>query len=348
MKSLNARNHELSDPLFQLKVLTKRESSGPNAEFFQNYLNRHGPGSLQTNPFEIFQMNLGYMCNQVCKHCHVDAGPDRKEIMSLDTMKKCLKIIKDYNFTTVDLTGGAPEMNPNFFWFVEELQKLKVHIIVRCNLTIIVANKKYNVLPEFFAKNRVEVVSSLPHFTAKRTDNQRGKGVFDDSIRALKMLNSVGYGREGSQLKLNLVFNPVGAFLPGNQIELEELYKERLNQDFGIFFNSLFVITNMPISRFLDYLIESGNYEDYMRKLMAAFNPAALQNVMCKNTLSIGWDGFIYDCDFNQMLGLKINGNSQHIDDFDSMEINNRDIVTANHCFGCTAGSGSSCGGQIT
>jgi radical SAM/Cys-rich protein len=347
MKSLLARKHELSDPFFQLNVLTKPLASGPPRDLFQQHLDEHASGCLKPGSFDIFQINMGYMCNQVCKHCHVDAGPDRKEIMSKETLEKCLDIIKRYGFTTVDLTGGAPEMNPHFFWFVEKLSENNLKIIVRCNLTIIVANKKYHILPEFYAQNRVEVVSSLPHFTAKKTDSQRGSGVFEDSIKALKMLNAVGYGMHPEGLQLNLVFNPGGAFLPGDQIELEQLYKERLKEDYNIFFNSLFVITNMPVSRFLDYLLETGNYEDYMRKLIHAFNPAALQKLMCKNTLSIGWDGFIYDCDFNQMLGLKINGKSKHIDDFISEEVSFRNIVVGNHCFGCTAGSGSSCGGQI-
>jgi radical SAM/Cys-rich protein len=247
---------------------------------------------------------------------------------------------------TVDLTGGAPEMNPDFRWFVEEIRKLGRQIIVRCNLTIIVANKKYYDLPEFYKKHGVHVVSSLPYFTAARTNAQRGDGVFEDSIKALQMLNAVGYGQEGSGLVLDLVYNPAGAFLPGSQVSLENEFKKKLAQGFGITFNNLLAITNLPISRFLDYLIQSGNYDGYMEKLVNAFNPVAAAHVMCRNTISIGWDGFLYDCDFNQMLDLPVAGTaSRHIRDFNVQELLARSIVVNQHCYGCTAGAGSSCGG---
>ncbi|MBC8047747.1 MAG: arsenosugar biosynthesis radical SAM protein ArsS, partial [Fimbriimonadaceae bacterium] len=220
--------------------------------------------------------------------------------------------------------------------------------MVRCNLTIIMANKKYHDLPEFFAQHKVEVVSSLPFYNKSRTDAQRGDGVFEDSIAALKKLNAVGYGKPCTGLILNLVYNPSGAFLPGGQLTLENQFKRELKRLYDIEFDALFCITNMPISRFLDYLIETGNYESYMTQLIEAFNPVAAQNVMCRNTISIGWDGNIYDCDFNQMLGLKVNhGAPNHIKHWDLEKLNNRDIVLNQHCYGCTAGSGSSCGGAV-
>jgi radical SAM/Cys-rich protein len=301
---------------------------------------------LQPKELEIIQINLGKMCNQVCDHCHVDAGPDRKEIMIVETMKVCLSAIQNSNAKTVDLTGGAPEMNPNFRWFVTELSKLKVKIIVRCNLTIIVANKKYNDLPDFFKVNNIEVISSLPCYTEKNTDTQRGTGVFAKSIKALKMLNDVGYGKEGTGLKLQLVYNPTGISLPPNQEALEIDYKKRLKEDFDIEFNELYTITNMPISRFLDFLDKSGNYENYMQKLVETFNPKAPEELMCRNTLSVGWDGFLYDCDFNQMLDLKI-ASVTHISDFNESLLQNRTIILNQHCYGCTAGSGSGCGGSL-
>ena len=268
--------------------------------------------------------------------------------MTKDTMRQCLKALQNNpQFTTVDITGGAPEMNPDFKWFVEEIKKLERHIIVRCNLTIILANKKYYDLPDFYKQHHVEVVSSLPFYTQERTDRQRGNGVFDDSIKALQMLNAIGYGKEGTGLILNLVYNPAGAFLPASQQSLEKEYKQELLQRYNIAFNNLYTITNMPISRYLDYLLTSGNYEKYMQKLIDAYNPAAAANVMCRNTLSIGWDGYLYDCDFNQMLELKVSCNNKHVSNLDIQELNNRNIVIGQHCYGCTAGAGSSCGGAV-
>ncbi|MBK8927224.1 MAG: arsenosugar biosynthesis radical SAM protein ArsS [Crocinitomicaceae bacterium] len=316
---------------------------------FSKKLDEHGLLPLTSTSLEIFQINLGKMCNQVCKHCHVDAGPNRREIMTRETMEQCLEAIKKSKVHTVDLTGGAPEMNPDFRWFVEQISMLGKKIIVRCNLTIIVANKKYHDLPEFYKKHGVEVVSSLPHFSAVRTDAQRGEGVFEKSINALKMLNAVGYGRHDSGLILNLVYNPSGAFLPSDQLALEREYKIKLNASYGIEFNQLFAITNLPVSRFLEYLITSENYDGYMEKLVNAFNPSAAKNVMCKNTISVGWDGYLYDCDFNQMLELKIASEKekQHVSGFDISQVNARCIQVSQHCFGCTAGAGSSCGGNI-
>jgi radical SAM/Cys-rich protein len=348
MKSLKAQLHTLSDPEEELAILEERHPGGIESSF-QNHLERIGLFPLTPTQLEIFQINLGKMCNQVCKHCHVDAGPDRKEIMTRETMELCLEVIqKESVLNCVDLTGGAPEMNPDFRWFVESIRSIRpdVNIIVRCNLTIILANPRFNDLPEFFKENRVEVVSSLPYFTAMKTDAQRGDGVFEKSIQALRLLNQVGYGMENSDLVLNLVYNPSGAFLPGSQSELEAEFKKKLRDKFEIQFNSLFTITNIPISRFLEYLLRSDNYENYMEKLLAAFNPSAAAGVMCRNTISIGWDGYLYDCDFNQMLNLKVNTPSSiHLADWDSSALSNRSIVINNHCFGCTAGAGSSCGG---
>jgi radical SAM/Cys-rich protein len=263
-------------------------------------------------------------------------------------MQQCLTVLKNNtNLQTVDLTGGAPEMNPDFRWFVEEIKKLNRHVIVRCNLTIIRANKKYYDLPQFYKQHNIEVVSSLPFYTKDRTDKQRGDGVFEDSIAALLMLNNVGYGIEGSGLKLNLVYNPAGAFLPPSQTALQKEFKTALQKDFGIQFNELFAITNLPISRYLDYLLKTNNYERYMEKLIAAYNPVAAANVMCRNTISISWDGYLYDCDFNQMLDLKVACGTKHIAEYNNDLLQSRDIIVGQHCFGCTAGAGSSCGGAV-
>ncbi len=346
-RSLKGTGHQLSNSMVQLKVLNGKELVDARFEPFAQKLKNIGLAPLKPTGIDIFQINMGKMCNQVCQHCHVDAGPDRKEIMTRETLETCLDILAKYDIPIVDLTGGAPEMNPHFRWFVKELHQLGKKIIDRCNLTIILANKKYNDLPEFLAAHQVEVISSLPHFSASRTDKQRGDGVFEASIKALQMLNKVGYGKEDSLLNLHLVYNPSGAFLPAGQAGLEADFKRQLKRKYDIVFNNLFAITNMPISRFLDYLIESGNYEAYMEKLVNAFNPSAAQGVMCRNTLSIGWDGYIYDCDFNQMLDLKVDSrSSQHINDFDFEALANRSIILNQHCYGCTAGAGSSCGGE--
>ncbi len=349
-KSLAARGNALSDTFFQLKVLNGKEITDARFPAFSEKIKTAGfeNGRLKPTRIEIFQMNVGKLCNQTCAHCHVDAGPDRKlENMDRATFEKCLEILTRHDIPTVDITGGAPEMNPNFRWFVEECRKLGKRVIDRCNLTIIMANPKYRDLPHFFAENKVEVVSSLPHFSALRTDSQRGEGVFEDSISALKLLNEVGYAQPGSDLQLNLVYNPTGAFLPGSQMQLESEFKRQLKRKFDIDFNNLYAITNMPISRFLDYLLESGNYENYMQTLLDAFNPAAVSGVMCRNTISISWDGWMYDCDFNQMLDLKVAAPGKSVFDFDLNFLENRDIVLNQHCYGCTAGAGSSCGGTI-
>jgi radical SAM/Cys-rich protein len=350
MKSLQAQHHKLADTAEQLDILEHGANHDDAFKLvpFQQQLETIGLYPLRPTGIDIFQVNVGKMCNQVCRHCHVDAGPDRKEIMTRETMQLCLDILANSSINTVDLTGGAPELNPDFRWFVDEIKKLGKHVMVRCNLTIILANKRFHDLPDYFKQHNIEVVSSLPFYTADRTDRQRGDGVFQDSIKALQMLNAVGYGQPGSGLMLNLVYNPAGAFLPPPQQALEREYKEALQKHYNIQFNNLYAITNMPISRYLDYLLESGNYETYMEKLTAAFNPAAALGVMCRNTISVSWDGYLYDCDFNQMLDLKVGcRESRHLRDFDPAALAGREIVVNQHCYGCTAGAGSSCGGSV-
>lgn len=347
-KSLKAQNRPLASTAYQLEILNGGDFADGTLPRFADRIKATGQGPLRPRALEILQINLGYMCNQVCAHCHVDAGPDRKEIMTRETMEECLEVIRTTGAHTLDLTGGAPEMNPDFRWFVEEAAKAGIQdFIVRSNLTIMRANKKYYDLPEFFARHNIHVVSSLPHYTRGKTDKQRGDGVFDSSITALRELNRVGYGMPDSPLRLDLVYNPSGAFLPSDQQGLERDFKKALQEDFGISFNQLFAITNLPISRFLEYLIASENYEDYMVALVDAFNPAAVQGVMCTNTLSVSWDGWLYDCDFNQMLGLKVNSPVRHISEFDDVRLLDREIVVSQHCYGCTAGAGSSCQGTV-
>ncbi len=347
-KSLKARNNDIANTSRQMEILSEGIFANGELPTFASKIKETNQFPLRPKKLEVLQINLGYMCNQVCEHCHVDAGPDRKEIMTLDTMHQCLEVITKTEANTLDLTGGAPEMNPNFRWFVEEASKAGIKdFIVRSNLTIIRANKKYYDLPEFFKKHNVHIVSSMPHWTRGKTDKQRGNGVFDKSIKALQELNAIGYGIEGSDLKLDLVYNPSGAFLPGDQMALENDFKKALKADFNIAFHSLFAITNLPISRFLDYLIASENYEDYMYNLVEAYNPSAVENVMCTNTLSVSWDGNLYDCDFNQMLNLKVASAIKHISDYNEKILQDRNIIVNQHCYGCTAGAGSSCQGVV-
>lgn len=347
-QSLHKRESELAIANKQIEYLSNGIFAEGELPTFAKKIKETSQFPLRPKKLEILQINVGYMCNQVCEHCHVDAGPDRKEIMTRKTMMQCLEVIKNTGAHTLDLTGGAPEMNPDFRWFVEEASKAGIKdFIVRSNLTIIVSNKKYHDLPEFFKKHNVHVVSSMPHWTKGKTDKQRGDGVFDASIRALQMLNKVGYGMPGSDLKLDLVYNPSGAFLPSDQEGLEKDFKKVLAEEFDIQFHNLFAITNLPISRFLDYLIASDNYEDYMYSLVEAFNPSAVSNVMCTNTLSVSWDGWLYDCDFNQMLELKVASKVKHISEYNEDILNDRNIIISQHCYGCTAGAGSSCQGAV-
>lgn len=347
-QSLQKRHSDLANTNKQLEILSNGIFANGELPTFKNKISETSQFPLKAKALEILQINVGYMCNQVCEHCHVDAGPDRKEIMTKETMQQILDVLKTTGAHTLDLTGGAPEMNPNFRWFVEEASKIGVKdFIVRSNLTIIRANKKYYDLPEFFKKHNIHVVSSMPHWTRGKTDKQRGEGVFDMSIKALQELNAVGYGMPESDLKLDLVYNPSGAFLPGDQMAMEKDFKKALLEDFGIQFHNLFAITNLPISRFLDYLIASENYEDYMYSLVEAYNPAAVENVMCTNTLSVSWDGYLFDCDFNQMLELPVNSKAKHISEYNTELLEGRNIVISQHCYGCTAGAGSSCQGIV-
>jgi len=348
IKSLKSRQDSLAQTEKQLEILNGGIFEDGTLPTFKEKVKNSNIQQVRPTGLEILQINVGYMCNQVCSHCHVDAGPDRKEIMTQETMEQILQVLRNSKINTVDLTGGAPEMHPQFRWFVEEIRKTEVEeIIVRSNLTIILANKKYNDLPEFFSEHKIHVISSLPFYKRNKTDLQRGDGVFDSSIKALQMLNAVGFGLPNSELQLDLVYNPSGAFLPGDQKALELDFKKALAEDFNIKFNLLFTITNLPISRFLDYLIASENYEEYMHALVDAFNPSAVGNVMCTNTISVSWEGFLFDCDFNQMLDLKVNSTIAHISEFNSTVLDDRNIRLSQHCYGCTAGAGSSCQGSI-
>ena len=296
----------------------------------------------------VFQINVGKLCNQTCRHCHVDAGPDRIESMSRETAELCIQAVAQTDIPTVDITGGAPELNPNFRWLVEQACGLKRHVIDRCNLSVLLLPSQAG-LAGFLAAHRVEIIASLPYYKGPQTDAQRGEGVFDKSMEALRQLNQLGYGKPDTGLVLNLVHNPVGAFLPPKQDAIESQFRKELRARHGVEFNRLYTITNMPISRFLEFLVESENYEAYMQRLANAFNPAAAAGVMCRYTLSVGWDGTLYDCDFNQMLDLPVGPRApNHIRDFNPARLQQRVIVMGNHCYGCTAGSGSSCGGAVT
>ena len=346
-KSLKSRSNQLADTFYQLNVLQNGYDDFDGKPFRQS-IQDVGYKDIRPLPIQVFQINITKLCNQSCAHCHVDAGPDRKdEMMSKKHLKLCLDIIKNHRIPIVDITGGAPELHPDFKWFVGACVQLGVQVINRCNLTIIMSNKKYHDLPKFFADHGVHLVSSLPYFSKSRTDRQRGDGVFEDSIQALKKLNHVGYGQVGTDLILDLVYNPSGAFLPGDQYQLEAEFKRQLKRKYDIVFNKLLAITNLPISRFLEYLIESGNYAEYMTALIQAFNPTTIDGLMCRNTISVSWQGNLYDCDFNQMLDLTVQSPHDHIERFDAKVLANRRIVIGQHCYGCTAGAGSSCGGEI-
>jgi radical SAM/Cys-rich protein len=301
---------------------------------------------FRTSEIRVLQINVGKLCNQTCRHCHVDAGPDRKEVMTQETAEHCMRVLADSSIPIVDVTGGAPELNPTFRYIVTESKRLGRHVIDRCNLTILTLRSQAG-LVEFLAEHEVEVVASLPYYQPRQTDAQRGDGVFDSSIEALQKLNAIGYG-ENPKLRLTIVYNPVGAFLPPRQESIEADFKRELKRRYGIRIDGVYAITNMPISRFLEFLIDSGNYEGYMRKLVDAYNPVAAEGVMCRTMISVGWDGVLYDCDFNQMLELPVvKSAGRHIADVDLSRHEGRAIVTGRHCFGCTAGAGSSCGGEV-
>ncbi len=341
--SLKRRGSELAAASKQVQILAE----GPFPRFDET-LRSHGLPELVAERVEILQVNVGKLCNMTCQHCHVDAGPDRKEEnMSREIVDACIEAIRIAKIPTLDLTGGAPEMNPHFKYFVAAARKLGCHVIDRCNLTILLANG-FRDMPQFLADNEVEIVASLPCYLEENADSQRGDGSFQKSIEALRILNSLGYGKPDSSLRLTLVYNPTGPSLPPSQSMLEDAYRQQLLDRYGIQFSRLFTITNMPISRYLDHLLESELYDNYMETLIKAFNPAAVQGVMCRNTLSVAWDGSLYDCDFNQMLALNVDADEcNSILDFASESLSGRTIVTGRHCFGCTAGSGSGCQGAI-
>lgn len=315
---------------------------------FERKIKGVGLYPLKGTGLSVLQVNVGKVCNLACKHCHVGAGPDRKELMGKETFLHCLQAMADEaELQTLDITGGAPELNPYLPWFIKEAAGLGRKIKVRSNLTVL-EQEENAYLAEFFASHRVEVVASLPYYQGKKVDIQRGKGVFDASVRVIRRLNELGYGQEGTQLELSLVYNPGGAFLPPAQHAMEADYRRELLRRYGITFNRLLTITNVPLGRFLEFLIQSENLTGYMGRLVGVFNPAAAARVMCRSQISVGWDGRLYDCDFNQMLGLgccpEVPG---HIKDFRPGALQNRRIAVGNHCYACTAGAGSSCGGAM-
>jgi radical SAM/Cys-rich protein len=321
-------------------------STLPDRGDFDGAIARSGWESLTPGEVEIFQINLGKLCNMSCRHCHVDAGPDRtQENMDRAMVDLALAALDQTNAHTVDLTGGAPEMNPQFRYLVDECVKRGKQIIDRCNLTVLLLPGKTD-LPEWLAERGVEIVCSLPHYRQRNTDIQRGDGTFEKSIEAMKRLNAAGYGQGDPKRRLTLMSNPVGAFLSAGQAKIEAEWKVGLAKHQEVTFDRLITLNNMPISRYLEWLEASGNLEEYMARLVNAFNPGTISGLMCRNTLSISWDGWIYDCDFNQMLEMPVEG-KMHLKAFDLAQLKGRRIATGRHCFGCTAGSGSSCGGAI-
>ena len=315
---------------------------------FDKTLAERGHAPLRALRLDTLQVNVGKLCNQTCTHCHVDAGPTRTEIMTRETADAVLDVVRRHpQLRTVDITGGAPEMNPHFEYLVEQACAMGRHVMDRCNLTVFFVRDKQH-LPKFLADHQVEVIASLPCYLEENVDQQRGQGVYDRSIEALQRLNALGYGGEGTGLVLNLVYNPLGPKLPPPQAGLEADYKDELAKRFGIRFNRLYTITNMPINRFLNDLHRAGQYEAYMETLIASFNPASVDGLMCRNLISVNWDGRLSDCDFNQMLDLPVEDTvPQTIHEFDLARLACRRVVTGMHCYGCTAGTGSSCGGAI-
>ncbi len=341
--------------MVELPVLNSPQQT--KEDLLYNFQDKVDVFGLDVSPtsIETLQINITKLCNQTCKHCHVDSSPRRKEQMSREAVDRVLEILANHDeIKNFDITGGAPELNPHFDYAVVEARKMGKHVMVRHNLTVTFdgnpqTGESKDYLPDFFREQRVEVVSSLPYYQEYFTDKQRGKGVFQKSIDSLKLLNEKGFGQKDTGLQLNLVYNPVGAFLPASQESLEADYKRELFDQFGIVFNQLYAITNMPIHRFKNSLIRRGAYDDYMGKLTSAFNPAAAQSIMCRSLVSVSHDGKIYDCDFNQMLEMEVkNGGNEPatIFDFDYKKLVDRRIRFASHCFGCTAGAGSSCGGE--
>lgn len=350
LTSLQQRRSPLADPRQQIATLAALNlgTTATQGKFSQALAN-HGWASLTPAPLEIFQINVGKLCNMTCRHCHVDAGPDRKEVMSWETIQACLRALDQTAAHTVDITGGAPELNPHFRFLVDQCVDRGKQVIDRCNLTVLLLPGLED-LPTWLAARGVEIVCSLPHHRPRSTDAQRGDGTFAKSIEALRRLNTVGYGQGNSRQRLTLVSNPVGAFLSGNQGAMEREWQVSLQQHHGVSFDRLITLNNMPISRYLEWLEQSGNLQAYMERLVNAFNPGTVAGLMCRHTLSVSWDGRLFDCDFNQMLDLEMQLPQEprpHIQDFDPSLLMQRQIVTQRHCFGCTAGSGSSCGGAI-
>ena len=313
-----------------------------------DYLKKTDFPSIRRRNLDTLQVNLGYVCNQQCLHCHVDASPRRTEIMTSKTINDVIEFLERQKISVLDLTGGAPEMNPNFRCLVNAVSALGVHIIDRCNLTILL-EPGHETLAAFLAENKVEVTASMPCYLEENVNAQRGAGVFESSIKGLKKLNALGYGTD-DDLVLNLVYNPQGTSLPPSQAELEPAYKKMLLENYGITFNQLFTLTNMPIKRFGSTLLSRGEFESYMNTLKNSYRPENLESVMCKSLVSVDWEGYVYDCDFNQMLGIGLGaGNGRtHLRDLMNNDINNSPIVVMDHCYGCTAGQGSSCGGSLT
>jgi len=341
--TLVSRNNPLASSQEQLHRLALTTACAP----FETTMAQAGLAPLHATGITVLQINVGKLCNQTCRHCHVDAGPERREQMTRATAELCMNALAQSAIPTVDITGGAPELNANFRWLVEQARALGRQVMDRCNLTVLF-EPGMEYLPEFFKLNEVELVCSLPCYSEENVDKQRGKGTFDASIRALQLLNEIGYGQIDGDLVLNLVYNPVGAFLPPSQKELEVDYKRELEKQFGIMFNKLYALSNLPIGRFASYLRRSGRLEEYMQLLIHAFNPATISGLMCRNTINVGWRGEVYDCDFNQQLGMQWNnGKPIFLWDINPDSLENREIMTGDHCFGCTAGAGSSCGGAI-
>ncbi|NJP09098.1 MAG: radical SAM/Cys-rich domain protein [Leptolyngbyaceae cyanobacterium RU_5_1] len=348
--TLRRRQSPLASTEYQIATLESVDlSATPHQGNFTATLTAHNWQRLQPANLEIFQINVGKLCNMTCRHCHVDAGPDRLEQMSRETIDACLSALDQTAAHTVDITGGAPELNPHFCYLVDQCVARGKQVIDRCNLTVLLLPRLQN-LPEWLAERNVEVVCSLPHYRQRNTDAQRGEGAFEKSIQALRRLNATGYGQGDPNRCLTLMSNPVGAFLSSNPSKLEQEWKTGLLQHQGVTFDRLITLNNMPISRYLEWLEQSGNLQRYMELLVNSFNPSTLTGLMCRNTLSISWDGRLFDCDFNQMLELECQptrSESMQIQDFNLHGLEQRQIVTGRHCFGCTAGSGSSCGGAI-
>ncbi|QDV66491.1 molybdenum cofactor biosynthesis protein A [Rosistilla carotiformis] len=343
--SLLRQQSELANAARQREVL--EDEFTPPLPYFTEAMSNNGLPRLTATGIEVLQINVGKLCNQTCTHCHVDAGPDRRESMSRATAEAIIDVLARHDIPTLDITGGAPEMNPNFRWLVEQATLLGRRVIDRCNLTILMANG-YRDLPEFLAQHEVEVVASLPCYLEENCDSQRGDGVFKRSIDGLRRLNALGYGQPDSTRTLNLVYNPVGPSLPPSQAALEATYRSELKSRYDIVFTNLHTITNLPISRFLDDLLRSDQFDNYMQKLIESFNPATVEGVMCRTMVSVDWQGHLFDCDFNQMLNIGLSPEQpRHISDFDFESLASRGIQTGRHCFGCTAGNGSSCQGAV-